>query len=182
METTVKIKKSVLKRQKIAAAKEAAAKGAVQAHLRNVPTSTRKMRLVADLIRGQRVTLSLGILKYQAKQGARKLEKLVLGSVADWQAKNSEARVEDADLYIREIFVDGGRMLKRLRTAPQGRAYRVRKRSNHITIVIDSLKELPSAPVAVVEEKEVVAANATKPKAVAKKATGEKSKAKTKAV
>jgi large subunit ribosomal protein L22 len=126
--------------------------------------------------------LSLGILKYQAKQGARKLEKLVLGSVADWQAKNSEARVEDANLYIREIFVDGGRMLKRLRTAPQGRAYRVRKRSNHITIVIDSLKELPSASVAVVEEKEVVAANATKPKAAAKKATGEKSNAKTKAV
>ncbi len=179
METTVKIKKSVLKRQKIAAAKEAAAKGAVKAHLNNVPTSTRKMRLVADLIRGQRVTLSLGILKYQAKQGARKLEKLVLSSVADWQAKNSEARVEDADLYIREIFVDGGRVLKRLRTAPQGRAYRVRKRSNHITIVIDSLKELPAAaPVAVVEEKEVVAA---KPKATAKKATSEKSKAKTKA-
>lgn len=175
METTVKIKKSVLKRQKIAAAKEAASKGAVKAHLNNVPTSTRKMRLVADLIRGQRVTLALGVLKYQAKQGARKLEKLVLGSVADWQSKNSEVRVEDADLYIRDIFVDGGRVLKRLRTAPQGRAYRVRKRSNHVTIVIDALKEFTPAPAAVVaEEKEVKTADK---KAPAKKATAEKGKA-----
>jgi len=179
METTVKIKKSVLKRQKIALAKEAAAKGAVKAHLNNVPTSTRKMRLVADLIRGQRVTLALGILKYQAKQGARKLEKLVLATVADWQAKNSESRVEDADLYIREIFVGEGRVLKRLRTAPQGRAYRVRKRSNHITIVLDALKELPAAPVAaVVEEKEVKTAET---KATAKKGSAEKSKTKSKA-
>jgi len=179
METTVKVKRSVLKRQKKEAQKQATAKGAVKAHLNNVPTSTRKMRLVADLIRGKRVNETLGILKFQAKLGARKLEKLVLSSVADWQAKNSQNRVEDADLYVREIFVDGGRMLKRLRTAPQGRAYRVRKRSNHITIVIDALKELPSAPVAEVkEEKEVKTAEK---KAPAKKATAEKSKAKTKA-
>ncbi|MCU0417352.1 MAG: 50S ribosomal protein L22 [Cytophagaceae bacterium] len=179
METTKKIKKSVLKRQKKEAAKVAASKGPVQAKLNNVPTSTRKMRLVADIIRGKRVNEALGILKYQAKQGARKLEKLVLSAVADWQAKNTEIRVEDADLYVKEIFVDGGRVLKRLRTAPQGRAYRVRKRSNHVTIVVAALNAPTAAPVEVKTEAEEKSTQTKK--ASAKKSTASKSKAKEKA-
>lgn len=108
------------------------------AKLNNVPTSPRKMRLVADLIRGQRVNRALSILKFEAKYGAAKLEKLLLSAIANWQAKNEDARLEDADLFVKEIFVDSGRILKRLRPAPQGRAHRIRKRSNHVTLVIDS--------------------------------------------
>lgn len=108
------------------------------AKLRNVPTSPRKMRLVADLIRGQRVSKALGILKFEPKNGAAKLEKLLLSAIANWQAKNEDVRLEDADLFVKEIFVDGGRILKRLRPAPQGRAHRIRKRSNHVTLVVAS--------------------------------------------
>lgn len=108
------------------------------AKLNNVPTSPRKMRMVADLIRGERVNRALGILKFEPKEGAARLEKLLLSAIANWQAKNEDERIEDADLYIKEIRVDGGRMLKRLRPAPQGRAHRIRKRSNHVTLVIDS--------------------------------------------
>lgn len=108
------------------------------AKLRNVPTSPRKMRLVADLIRGQKVSKALGILKFEPKNGAAKLEKLLLSAIANWQAKNEDVRLEDADLFVKEIFVDGGRILKRLRPAPQGRAHRIRKRSNHVTLVIAS--------------------------------------------
>lgn len=108
------------------------------AKLNNVPTSPRKMRLVADLIRGQRVNRALSILKFESKYGAAKLEKLLLSAIANWQAKNEDARLEDADLFIKEIFVDSGRILKRLRPAPQGRAHRIRKRSNHVTLVVDS--------------------------------------------
>ncbi len=108
------------------------------AKLRNVPTSPRKMRLVADLIRGQKVSKALGILKFEPKNGAIKLEKLLLSAIANWQSKNQDVRLEDADLFVKEIFVDGGRMLKRLRPAPQGRAHRIRKRSNHVTMVIAS--------------------------------------------
>jgi large subunit ribosomal protein L22 len=109
------------------------------AKLKNVPTSPRKMRLVADLIRGQKVNRALSILKFESKVGAAKIEKLLLSAVANWQSKNEGERIEDADLYIKTIFVDGGRMLKRLRPAPQGRGHRIRKRSNHITLVIDTL-------------------------------------------
>lgn len=108
------------------------------AKLNNVPTSPRKMRLVADLIRGQRVNRALSILKFESKYGAAKLEKLLLSAIANWQAKNEDSRLEDADLFVKEIFVDSGRILKRLRPAPQGRAHRIRKRSNHVTLVIDS--------------------------------------------
>ena len=108
------------------------------AKLRNVPTSPRKMRLVADLVRGQRVNKALSILKFQPKIGATQIESLLLSAVANWQAKNEGARLEEADLYIKTIFVDGGRMLKRLRPAPQGRGHRIRKRSNHITLIVDS--------------------------------------------
>jgi large subunit ribosomal protein L22 len=108
------------------------------AKLNNVPTSPRKMRLVADIIRGEQVNRALNILKFEPKQGAARLEKLLLSAIANWQAKNEDERLEDADLYVKEIKVDSGRMLKRLRPAPQGRAHRIRKRSNHVTMVVAS--------------------------------------------
>lgn len=119
------------------------------AKLNNVPTSPRKMRLVADLIRGQRVNRALSILKFESKYGAAKLEKLLLSAIANWQAKNEDSRLEDADLFVKEIFVDSGRILKRLRPAPQGRAHRIRKRSNHVTLVIDSNSFVESSDEAV---------------------------------
>lgn len=108
------------------------------AKLNNVPTSPRKMRMVADMIRGEQVNKALNILKFEPKEGAARLEKLLLSAIANWQAKNEDERLEDADLYVKEIRVDGGRMLKRLRPAPQGRAHRIRKRSNHVTMIIDA--------------------------------------------
>jgi large subunit ribosomal protein L22 len=142
MEATVKkTKKSVLKREKRDARKEAAKTGPVKARLVNVPTSPRKMRLVADLIRGVRVNQALSILKYEPKVGAQKLEKLLLSAISNWEARNKEEKLEEADLFVKDIFVDSGRMLKRLRPAPQGRAHRIRKRSNHVTLVVDSLKK-----------------------------------------
>ncbi len=140
METVEKKKKgSVLKREKIKAVKEAAKKGPATSYLKNAPTSPRKMRLVADLIRGERVSKALSILKYEAKHPAIKLEKLLLSAISSWESKNSEVKLEEADLFVKEIFVDGGRQLKRLRPAPQGRAHRVRKRSNHVTLVVDRM-------------------------------------------
>ncbi|WP_162051633.1 50S ribosomal protein L22 [Pontibacter pamirensis] len=111
------------------------------AKLNNVPTSPRKMRLVAGLIRGKSVARALNLLKFEANSGAEKLEKLLLSALSNWQQKNEDERIEDANLYIREIFVDEGRMLKRLRPAPQGRGHRIRKRSNHVTVIIDSMTE-----------------------------------------
>lgn len=108
------------------------------AKLNDCPTSPRKMRLVVDLIRGQKVEHALHILKYNTKEASKRVEKLLLSAVANWQAKNEGARLEDADLYVKTVFVDGGRQLKRLRPAPQGRGYRIRKRSNHVTLVVDS--------------------------------------------
>tara|TARA_S200000501_G_scaffold6773_1_gene5999 strand:- start:529 stop:903 length:375 start_codon:yes stop_codon:yes gene_type:complete len=111
------------------------------AKLNNVPTSPRKMRLIADLIRGMDVDLALNTLKFDAKIGSKRMEKLVLSAISNWQEKNKDQKIEDADLFIKEIFVNGGKMIKRLRPAPQGRAHRIRKRSNHITIVLDSLNK-----------------------------------------
>ncbi len=108
------------------------------AKLKNVPTSPRKMRLVADLIRGKKVDQALNILKFESKSGAPKIEKLLLSAIANWQQKNEGERIENAQLYVKTIQVDEGKMLKRLRPAPQGRAHRVRKRSNHVTLVVDS--------------------------------------------
>lgn len=108
------------------------------AKLNNVPTSPRKMRVVADLVRGQRVNNALNVLKFESKQGAARIEKLLLSAISNWQIKNEDQKLEEADLYVKEIFVDSGRMLKRLRPAPQGRAHRIRKRSNHVTLVVDS--------------------------------------------
>jgi large subunit ribosomal protein L22 len=106
------------------------------AKLNNCPTSPRKMRLVADLVRGEKVENALNILKFNQKEASGRLEKLLLSAIANWQAKNEDADVESAELFVKEIRVDGGSMLKRLRPAPQGRAHRIRKRSNHVTLVI----------------------------------------------
>ena len=111
------------------------------AKLNNVPTSPRKMRLVADIIRGKSVAKALGILKFEPNSGAARLEKLLLSALSNWQQKNEDAQIEDANLYVKSIIVDEGKMLKRLRPAPQGRGYRIRKRSNHVTLVIDSMTE-----------------------------------------
>lgn len=149
-----KTKKSVLKRERRDARKEAAKTGPVVAKLVNVPTSPRKMRLVADLIRGVRVNKALNILKYEPKNGSAKLEKLLLSAIANWGNKNQDAKLEDADLFVKDIWVDGGRQLKRLRPAPQGRAHRIRKRSNHVTLVIDSLNKAGAEVVTETETKE----------------------------
>lgn len=106
------------------------------AKLNNCPTSPRKMRLVADLVRGKDVEQALNILKFNSKEASKRLEKLLLSAISNWQSKNEDASVEDADLFVQEIRVDGGSMLKRLRPAPQGRAHRIRKRSNHVTMVV----------------------------------------------
>ena len=125
----------VRKRERAEQIKEAKSQVAF-AKLNNCPTSPRKMRLVADLVRGQKVELALNILRFSSKEASRKLEKLLLSAIANWQAKNSEASLEEAGLIVKEIRVDCGMMLKRLRPAPQGRAHRIRKRSNHVTIVL----------------------------------------------
>ncbi len=108
------------------------------AKLNDCPTSPRKMRLVIDLIRGQKVENALHILKFNPKEASKRVEKLLLSAIANWQAKNEGVRMEDSELYVKTVFVGGGRQLKRLRTAPQGRGYRIRKRSNHVTMVVDS--------------------------------------------
>ena len=105
--------------------------------LRNCPTSPRKMRLVADSIRGMEVKKALDVLKFSSKEASRGVEKLLLSAIANWQAKNEGVRLEESELFVKKIMVDSGRILKRLRPAPQGRAHRIRKRSNHVTIYVD---------------------------------------------
>lgn len=112
------------------------------AMLRNCPVSPRKMRLVADLIRGEEVNKALDILKYSPQHVSKDLEKLVLSAISNWQIKNEGVRIEDSHLYISEIRVDQGRTLKRFRPAPQGRAHRIRKRSNHVTVVLGSVNPI----------------------------------------
>lgn len=107
--------------------------------LRNCPTSPRKMRLVADMIRGMEVNRAIDVLKFSSKESSRRLEKLVMSALANWQAKNEGVRLEESNLYVKNISVDSGRILKRLRPAPQGRAHRIKKRSNHVTVSLDSL-------------------------------------------
>jgi large subunit ribosomal protein L22 len=125
------------KREAAQALKEAK-KSQAFAKLNNCPTSPRKMRLVADQVRGEDVNKALAILRFSPKEASRRLEKLLLSALANWQAKNEDADIEQAALYVKEIRVDGGNMLKRLRPAPQGRAHRIRKRSNHVTLVLGS--------------------------------------------
>jgi large subunit ribosomal protein L22 len=126
-------------RKRIAADKAKEARKSIAfASLQDVPTSPRKMRLVADMIRGKEVNLALDMLKFSTKEASRRVEKLLLSAIANWKEKNQGVRMEDANLVVKTIFVDSGRMLKRLRPAPQGRAHRIRKRSNHVTIHVDS--------------------------------------------
>ncbi len=110
--------------------------------LRNCPTSPRKMRLVADMIRGMEVNRALDVLKFSSKEASEKVEKLLMSAVANWQAKNEGARIEEHPLVVSRIMVDSGRILKRLRPAPQGRGHRIRKRSNHVTIYVDQKNEV----------------------------------------
>ena len=119
-------------------ARKEAAKERYQAILRNCPSSPRKMRLLTDLISGKEVNKALDILKYSSQDASRSLEKLLLSAIANWQAKNEGVRLEESNLFVKTVHVDGGRTMKRLQTAPQGRAYRLRKRSNHVTLVLDS--------------------------------------------
>ncbi|MDL2296758.1 50S ribosomal protein L22 [Bacteroidales bacterium OttesenSCG-928-B11] len=129
-------------KKKLAAdARKEAQKTMYMARLVDNPTSPRKTRIMADVIRGKDVDYAMNVLKYSKKESAEKLLKLLKSAIANWQIKNEGVRLEDADLYIKSIVVDGGRMLKRLRTAPQGRGYRIRKRSNHITLVLGNKAE-----------------------------------------
>ena len=125
-----------VRKRETADARKEANKSIAFAKLNNCPTSPRKMRLVADLVRGQKVEIALNILRFSSKEASRKLEKLLLSAINNWQQKNADASIEEANLFVKEIKVDGGTMLKRLRPAPQGRAHRIRKRSNHVTVVL----------------------------------------------
>ena len=108
------------------------------ARLRNVPSSPRKMRLVVDMIRGQEAYKALGILKFSNKEASRKVEKLLRSAIANWEQKN-ERKADAGELYVKTVFVDAAPMLKRMRPAPQGRGYRIRKRSNHVTLFVDTI-------------------------------------------
>ena len=121
------------KRQSAEKIKEAK-KQVAFAKLNNCPTSPRKMRIVADSVRGKKVEMALTILKFSQKEASNRLEKLLMSAISNWQSKNEDADVEQANLFIKEIRVDSAGMLKRLRPAPQGRAHRIRKRSNHVTL------------------------------------------------
>ncbi len=121
--------------------RKAAKKNTYVARLNNVPTSPRKMRLVADMVRGMGVEQALHVLKYSPKEASGRVYKLLLSAMANWQVKNEGEKLEDNDLYIMKISVDAGRMLKRIQTAPQGRAHRIRKRSNHVTLELGSRLE-----------------------------------------
>jgi large subunit ribosomal protein L22 len=110
--------------------------------LNNCPTSPRKMRLVADMVRGMEVNRALDVLKFSSKEASEKVEKLLMSAISNWQAKNEGARIEEHPLFVSQIMVDSGRILKRLRPAPQGRGHRIRKRSNHVTIFVDEKKEV----------------------------------------
>ena len=125
------------KRQSAEKIKEAK-KEVAFAKLNNCPTSPRKMRIVADSVRGKKVEMALTILKFSQKEASNKLEKLLMSAISNWQAKNEDSDVEEANLFVKEIRVDSAGMLKRLRPAPQGRAHRIRKRSNHVTLILGS--------------------------------------------
>ena len=125
-----------VKQKNAADARKEAMKTVYVARLVDNPTSPRKTRIMANVIRGKNVDYAMNVLKYSRREASEKLLKLLKSAIANWQVKNEGKRLEDADLYIKTIMVDGGRMLKRIRTAPQGRANRIRKRSNHVTLII----------------------------------------------
>src|SRR5574344_2784060 len=143
-------------RKKISADKrKEALKTMYFAKLQNVPTSPRKMRLVADMIRGMEVNRALGVLKFSSKEASARVEKLLRSAISNWEQKN-EKKAENGELFITTIFVDCAPMIKRLRTAPQGRGYRIRKRSNHVTLYVDTIKKEDS------NDNQKVAENGTK--------------------
>ena len=126
-------------RKKLAAdARKEAMKTVAIAQLRNLPTSPRRMRPVADIIRGQQVEKALGILRFSTRHSSRDLEKLLLSAMSNWQAKNEGAKADEAGLVVKSIQVNEARGLKRMLPAPQGRAYRMKKRSNHVTLIVDT--------------------------------------------
>lgn len=137
MEATQKVKKSVRVAQ-LKTEQKAQQGGPAVAKLNDCPTSPRKMRLVVDLIRGKEVFAALSILKFTNKEAAIRVEKLLLSAINNWEAKNEGKKAEENGLYVKEVSVGGGRQLKRLRPAPQGRGYRIRKRSNHVTLIVDN--------------------------------------------
>jgi len=126
------------RKQNSANKRKEAAKSLYVAKLMDCPTSPRKMRLVADMVRGEGVDKALQILKLSPKEASQRVEKLLLSAIANWQIKNEGIRIEDSELFIKKIDVDSARQLKRIRPAPQGRAHRIRKRSNHVTLVLGS--------------------------------------------
>ena len=152
------------------------------AKLNNYPTSPRKMRLLADLIRGLEVEKALGILQFNPKHPAVPLYKLLKSAINNWEQKNTDEKVEDADLIVKTIMVDGGRVIKRMRPAPQGRGYRIRKRSNHVTLIVDSANSLQIPGIKKSKAKETVAAETevTEVKTPTKKAPAKKAAAKKK--
>ncbi len=125
------------RKRNVAEARKETQKSLYFAKLNNVPTSPRKMRLVANMIRGMEVNKALGVLKFSTKEASRKVEKLLKSAIANWEQKSGR-KADQETLYVTNIYVDGGTMLKRLQTAPQGRGYRIRKRSNHITIFVNT--------------------------------------------
>ena len=129
----------IRKRNRAEALKDAR-KNLAFAKLNNCPTSPRKMRLIADLIRGLDIDKAINILKFNPKEASLRLEKLLLSAIANWEQKNAGSNIEESNLYIKEITVDSGRMLKRIQPAPQGRAHRIRKRSNHVTLILGTKK------------------------------------------
>ena len=130
-----------VKQKNAANARKEAMKTVYVARLVDNPTSPRKTRIMANVIRGKNVDYAMNVLRYSRRESSEKLLKLLKSAIANWQVKNEGKRLEDADLYIKTIMVDGGRMLKRIRTAPQGRAARIRKRSNHVTLILGDRNE-----------------------------------------
>lgn len=163
-----------VRKRKAADARKEAMKSTYVAKLNDCPTSPRKMRLVADLIRGVDVDKALAILKFNSKEASGRLEKLLLSAISNWQQKNEGSRVEDSALFVKTIMVDSAAQLKRFRPAPQGRAYRIRKRSNHVTLILDSRNAVAAAKV---EAKAEVAETPAAKKPAAKKAAAPKAKA-----
>lgn len=136
------VEKKPKRKKAYAEALKAKREDTANAVLRNSSIAPRKMRLVVDLIRGMEVSEALNVLKFVPKAGAKPVRKLLLSAVANWTAKNDGVRIEDSGLFIKEAYVDGGRTLKRFQPAPQGRAHRIRKRSNHVTLILDTKEEL----------------------------------------
>ena len=126
------------RKREAAEARKEARKSVASAQLRNVPTSPRRMRQVADMIRGQEVDKALGILRFSTRHSSRDLEKLLLSAISNWEAKNEGQRADEAGLVVKSVQVDEGRSLKRMLPAPQGRAYRIQKRSNHVSLIVDT--------------------------------------------